>query len=575
MEAREYNAQAPSFRTGRGKDANVTRSAVVWVLAGWTAFCLPARAMGDAAGDYKSLFGEEEKALGGGARATTNFADKLLKAAKGLGEQKDLQALLCDKAYEHGMKDPAGYSTAIEAMRLLVQASPDRKKDAQGKLLDACELRFAKSPRADRKRLGEELADLLVEAGDERAGARQLADAMAIYRKALVVANGVGAARAGEIADKIKQTTSDIELEARLAELKKRLKDNPKSVAARTSLILAYLGEADTPAEALKLLSDELDEKFRTYVPLSGRPVAELEEGVCLELASWYLDMSEKASPSGKGVILGKARSCCQRYMELHEAQDVARLKAGMLQEKIDKAMNKGGPLDGRAAASLVLYLGFDKNDPAKVADLSGKGNHATVVGARYVPQGRKGGAYSLSGSNEHLTVANSNSLEIRDKLTLAAWVNLASLGPGGYGNEHGYVINKGNDLWWNPAFCLGYAKAGQPLFHVGNAVEPQRGGKTVSGTTVLAAGKWTHLAGAYDGATLKVYVNGRLEGTEKYSGQIRSDKAPIHLGGGSLRGVDWGNHFTVHGTIDEVMIFDRALSAGEVRQLCLGGGNP
>ncbi|MEI7837280.1 MAG: LamG domain-containing protein [Planctomycetota bacterium] len=216
-----------------------------------------------------------------------------------------------------------------------------------------------------------------------------------------------------------------------------------------------------------------------------------------------------------------------------------------------------------------VLHLAFDTDEGGKVSDLSGKGNHGTVVGARYTAQGKKGGAYCLSGTNEHITIPNSDSMEIRDQVTLAVWVNLASLGPGGYGNEHGYIINKGDDLWWNPAFCLGYAKSGGPLFHVGNATDPQRGGgKSAVGETKLVPGQWVHLTGTYDGATVKLYVNGHLEREEKYCGQIRSDRAPVHLGGGKLFGVDWGNHFTVHGTIDEVMIFNRALSAEEIRQI-------
>jgi len=385
----------------------------------------------------------------------------------------------------------------------------------------------------------------------------------------LGIATGAASGRTGEIRDKIEQTRSRLDAEGRLADLKKKLEENPKSTAARTSLILAYLGEFDNPAEAVKLLSDDLEEKFRTYVPLSARPVAELEEAACLELAYWYAEIAEKASAAGKDVLLGKGKACCQRYLELHTTQDVARLKAAMLLEKIDKAINKGGPLSEWAAMSLVLHYAFDKDEGAKVTDLSGKGNHGAVVGARYTAQGKKGGAYSLSGTNQHITVPNSNSLEIRDRLTLAAWINLASLGPGGYGNEHGYIINKGDDLGWNPAFCLGYGKTGQPLFHVGNATDPQRGGgKTVGGTTKLAPGRWVHLAGVYDGATVKLYVNGRLEGREKYSGRLRSDRAPVHLGGGKLFGVDWGNQFTVHGVIDEVMIFKCALSAEEIRRI-------
>ena len=188
---------------------------------------------------------------------------------------------------------------------------------------------------------------------------------------------------------------------------------------------------------------------------------------------------------------------------------------------------------------------------------------------ARYTPDGKNGGGYGLSGTNEHITVPNSDSREIRDNLTLAVCVNLSTLGPGGYGNEHGYIINKGDDLWWNPAFCLGYSKGGEPLFHVGNETDPQRGGgKSAISTTKLTPGKWYHLVGVYDGAAVKLYVNGHLEKTEAYSGRLRSDRAPVHLGGGKLFGVDWGNHFTVHGIVDEVKIYDRALTHSEVKQM-------
>ena len=86
--------------------------------------------------------------------------------------------------------------------------------------------------------------------------------------------------------------------------------------------------------------------------------------------------------------------------------------------------------------------------------------------------------------------------------------------------------------------------------------------------------GQWVHLAGAYDGETGKVslYVNGKLIGAETQVGEIRLDqeslKRPLIIGG-ELNGPDIddvANSFD--GYIDDVRIFDRALSADEISEL-------
>ncbi|MCY2928850.1 MAG: LamG domain-containing protein [Planctomycetota bacterium] len=547
----------------------MTRSDLVWVAAGLAILCLSGRAMADVQADYKAVFGEEEKTvLSGGPRASADFAAKLLAAAKGVGEQKDLQAMLCEKAYDFGMKDPAGYATAIDAMKFLAEVAPDKKKQAQGKLLDASELRFTKSARVDRKRLGEELVDLLDAFGDEQAAAKCLPDALVLYRKALAVANGVGAARGGEIADKIKQTTSDIELEGRLADLKKRLKDNPKSVATRTSLILAYLGEADSPGEAVKILSDDLDEKLRTYVPLAARPVAELEEGACLELANWYLEVGEKTSPAGKGVLLGKGKACCQRYLELHTDQDVARLKATMLLEKIDTGMNKASPLSKRAAANLVLYYAFDEKAD-KVVDKSGRGIHGIVHGAAWTPNGKVGGAYRFSGGKDHILV---DSPALRkssaDSFSLAVCFYVEQFNPNDLNAVVGISAPRGAN---DGAFAYGIG-LGRPngqgtdyavVFSMGthcrdNSVAPLMLG--------LKERTWYHVVGVYDKGDIRLYVNGSEKGRTRYSlGSTPASTALVGCVGNSYGQVDTRGF---HGIIDEVMIFNCALSAEEVRRI-------
>src|SRR5438874_8400922 len=79
-------------------------------------------------------------------------------------------------------------------------------------------------------------------------------------------------------------------------------------------------------------------------------------------------------------------------------------------------------------------------------------------------------------------------------------------------------------------------------------------------GTSALALNTWTHLAGTYDGATLRFYVNGAQVTSRALTGSIVSSTAPLRIGGNSV----WGEYFT--GAIDDVRVYNRALSATEIQ---------
>jgi formylglycine-generating enzyme required for sulfatase activity len=305
---------------------------------------LAGAAWADVAGDYQGLFGEKEKeAIRKGPKAQVELAAELLGAVKSVSGQKDLQALLCEKAYEFGMKAPAGYKTAADAVKLLMVVAPDNKAAAEDKLLAVARLRFAKSAPADRKQLGSELVDLLIASGDERVEAKEPAEAVAFYRQALPIAAGGVSGRTKEINEKIQAISAAQEGEKKVADLKARLEKDPANAAVRTALLLTYLGEMDDPAEAAKLLGADSEEGLKTYVPLAAKNVEELEEGVCVQLAEWLAAQAEKASAAGKGNLLARAKACCERYLAVHTAQDASALKAKMLLEKVAKGAGQGG----------------------------------------------------------------------------------------------------------------------------------------------------------------------------------------------------------------------------------------
>jgi hypothetical protein len=75
-----------------------------------------------------------------------------------------------------------------------------------------------------------------------------------------------------------------------------------------------------------------------------------------------------------------------------------------------------------------------------------------------------------------------------------------------------------------------------------------------------LAANVWTHVAGTYDGTTVRLYVNGVQVSSRPAGGPISTSTGPLRIGGNSL----WGEFF--EGRIDEVRVYNRVLTSSEIQ---------
>ena len=74
------------------------------------------------------------------------------------------------------------------------------------------------------------------------------------------------------------------------------------------------------------------------------------------------------------------------------------------------------------------------------------------------------------------------------------------------------------------------------------------------------AAGQWTHVALTYDGATLRLFVNGVQVASTAAGGAIQASSNPLWIGGNN----PYGEYFA--GVIDEAQVYNRALAAAEVQ---------
>ena len=200
--------------------------------------------------------------------------------------------------------------------------------------------------------------------------------------------------------------------------------------------------------------------------------------------------------------------------------------------------------------SGLVAAYGFEEGTGSNVADVSGNGNNGVITAATWNNSGRFGKALSFNGSSSLVTVNDSASLDMTSAITLEAWVN-----PSSTATAWRDILYKATDTW----FLMGSTpQAGAPDFGGTFA------STNVYGTGTVPVNTWTHLAATYDGATMKFYVNGVLANSRAQTGAIAASSGALSIGGDSIPH-DSGPHFWA-GLIDEVRIYNRALTAAEVQ---------
>ncbi len=195
----------------------------------------------------------------------------------------------------------------------------------------------------------------------------------------------------------------------------------------------------------------------------------------------------------------------------------------------------------------LVLGFGFEETSGPTANDASAAKNSGTISGATSTASGKFGRALSFDGTNDKVDVPDAASLDLTSGMTLEAWVK-----PTTNASWRTVILKErgANDL----LYALYASNGSKPRTENFNGVE-----NTAAGTTALPLNAWSHLAATYDGANLRFYVNGALITTKATSGAMPNTANPLRIGGNAI----WGEYFS--GLIDEVRIYNRALSASEI----------
>ena len=220
--------------------------------------------------------------------------------------------------------------------------------------------------------------------------------------------------------------------------------------------------------------------------------------------------------------------------------------------------------------AGLVLALGFDEASGTTAIDSSASKMNGVIKQAVRVAAGKIGHALQFDGVDDWVTVTDTTAspLDLSTGMTLEAWVNptvmsgwecilMKERGVVGEGLlSYALYAHDGAPLSSGQPVPAGYVR----LNNVASTTD-----KAVRGTAKLTLGVWTHLATTYDGTTQRFYVNGVLVGTANpivapSLNTIAVSNGAFRIGGNAS---STGEFF--QGMIDEVRVYNRALSIAEI----------
>ena len=235
-------------------------------------------------------------------------------------------------------------------------------------------------------------------------------------------------------------------------------------------------------------------------------------------------------------------------------------------------------------SSGLVAYYPFNGN----VNDESGNNNNGIIIGSgpgQVIPTNDRYGnnfnAYDFSGTvNNYISIADSPSISLKNAFTISGWFYFRSDGSiNDIGNvrliakeqsstnwEYRLLTLDGGTFGFNDALLMQLSANGLDnslSVQINNALSGLG-----DGGEALYKNKWVHIASTYDGTTLKLYINNVLIGSSIGSITIAdSNTNPPNLG----IGADGGGNYPFKGKIDNVRIYNKALSNSNLSKLYSG----
>jgi hypothetical protein len=218
--------------------------------------------------------------------------------------------------------------------------------------------------------------------------------------------------------------------------------------------------------------------------------------------------------------------------------------------------------LDPDAGASLIGWWKLDDGPGSTATDSSIYANNGTITGEYEWVEDHNddNDGDAVEFTNGICRVPDALHLRPAAQVSASAWIN--------YSVDQGAsprIVVKGGDN--REAYCIEVRGSDSLRFYVRDTSGTSYNADSPDDT--LERGEWVHLAGTYDGSLVKCYIDGQVVGDNDQAIAIALSQDTNDLAIGNRPDA---NDRPFKGTIDEVRVYGRALSAAEVAWLATDG---
>lgn len=234
-------------------------------------------------------------------------------------------------------------------------------------------------------------------------------------------------------------------------------------------------------------------------------------------------------------------------------------------QKQVIADLNINHPPIGGAVGAPIAYWNFDEGLSTTVYS---QGNCVTVCNASitnfsdpptsssgWTSNGRYDKALQFDGSNDYISIGDDIQTRVPNQVTLSAWIR-----PEGNNRT---IFSKWNTSAASRSYRLHINSSNQIEFNL-SSTGSDSSDLTSTSTVAVDGTTWYHVVATYDGANMKIFINGQADSTLARTGVIFESSTSLQIGAMFTTGTR-SNYFD--GTIDEVRIYNYALNDSETGQ--------